>query len=103
MLSESHERLLNILQYGKSNAITRQELIDLMNISDRKLRSMIHDLRTEGKVICSDAGGKGYWLPTKRSEVQDFIDQMSSYGRQCFNAAKSARKYMKDHEDQLHF
>lgn len=103
MLSESHERLLNILQYGKANAMNRQQLSDLMNISDRKLRSMIHDLRTEGKVICSDAGGKGYWLPTKRSEVQDFIDQMDSYGKQCFNAAKSARKYMSDHEDQLHF
>ncbi len=103
MLSEAHERLWNILPYGKKNAMTRSHLTTLMAISDRKVRQMIHDLRASGKVICSDTQGRGYWKPTKRSEVQDFIDQMNSYGKQCFNAAKSARKFMADHEDQLHF
>lgn len=103
MLSEAHERLWNIIPYGKKNAMTRSHLTVLMSISDRKVRTMIHDLREAGMVICSDTQGKGYWKPTKRSEVEEFIDQMNSYGRNCFAAAKSARKYMQDHEDQLHF
>lgn len=103
MLSEAHERLWSIIPYGKKNAMTRSHLVVMLDMSDRKVRAMIHDLRAAGKVICSDTQGKGYWKPTKRQEVQDFIDQMDSYGKQCFNAAKSARKYMADHEDQLHF
>lgn len=102
MITELQERLLNIIPFGKDNAITRDKLANLIGYSDRKIRDNIHHLRMNGYVICSDSGHKGYWRPTKRSEVNDFIIQMESYGKQCFMASKSAREYMKNHEDQLH-
>lgn len=102
MLTEAQERLYNIIPYGKDQAISRERLVQLLGKDDRKVRSDIKELRMQGFIICSDTKHKGYWKPTKRSEVEDFIMQMESYGKQCFNASKSAREYMKNHEDQLH-
>lgn len=100
--TESQERLLNLIPYGKENAVSREYLSYMLGKKDRMVRILIKELRIKGNIICSDSKSKGYWKPTKRSEVRDFITQMSHYGKQCFNAAKSAREYMKDHEDQLH-
>lgn len=102
MITEAQERLYNLIPYGKANAISRDNLCKLMNCKDRALRKRIHELRLNGYVICTDTRHKGCWKPTKRSEVNDFIIQMQSYGKQCFSAAKSAKEYMKNHEDQLH-
>lgn len=102
MLTEAQERLYNIIPYGKDQAISRERLVQLLGRCDRMIRYDIKELRMNGVVICSDTQHKGYWKPTKRSEVEDFIMQMESYGKQCFNASKSAREYMKNHEDQLH-
>lgn len=102
MTTEAQERLLALIPYGKNNAVSRDYLTFMINRSDRVVRSMIKNLRASGTIICSDTQYKGYWRPTKRSEVNEFIIQMNNYGKQCFNAAKTAREYMKNHEDQLH-
>lgn len=102
MITELQERLLSLIPHGKDNAISREQLVTLTNVSDRKVRKIVEELRAEGNIICSSTQTKGYWKPTKRSEVEEFIIQMNNYGKQCFNAAKSAREYMKNHEDQLH-
>lgn len=102
MITEAQERLLTLIPRGKENAISREQLSSMLDMPDRKVRKMIEELRVEGYVICSSTQHKGYWKPTKRSEVNEFIIQMNNYGKKCFNAAKSAREYMKNHEDQLH-
>lgn len=102
LTTESLERLSNLIPYGKDNSVSREYLSLLTGWGDRELRRKIKELRMIGDVICSDTSHIGYWKPTKRSEVIEFIDQMESYGKQCFNAAKTAREYMKNHEDQLH-
>lgn len=101
MLTEAQERVFSLIPLGKDKSISREMLRVYTDMSDRKIRQIIHELRINGKVICSDSSCKGYWRPTKRKEVEDFIEQMESYGKQCFNAGKSAREYMKSHEDQL--
>lgn len=101
MVTEAQERIFSLIPLGKENAISRESLKAYTDMSDRKIRQIIHELRISGKVICSDSSCKGYWRPTKRKEVEDFIEQMESYGKQCFNAGKSAREFMKAHEDQL--
>lgn len=101
MVTEAQVRILNIIPFGKENAISRELLKTYTDMSDRKIRQIIHELRISGQIICSDSGCKGYWRPTKRKEVEDFIEQMESYGKQCFLASKSARQYMLSHEDQL--
>ncbi len=101
MLTEAQERIYSLIPLGKDNAISRELLRAYTDMSDRKIRKIIHELRINGRVICSDSSCKGYWRPTKRKEVEEFIEQMESYGKQCINAGKSAREYMKAHEDQL--
>ncbi len=102
MITEAQERLLNLLQFGKENAVTRDYLSFMLDRNDREIRRMIEELRQEGYIICSSTQHKGYWKPTKRSEVNEFIIQMDNYAKKCFKACQSAKEYMKNHEDQLH-
>ena len=102
LITEAQERLSNLIPYGKDKAVSRERLASLMGMNDRTVRNNIKNLRLSGEIICSDTSHRGYWKPTKRSEVEEFIEQMNSYGKQCFNAAKTAREYMENHEDQLH-
>ena len=69
MYSENTQRLMNILQTGKGNAVKRKNLTALLGANDRTARHMIEDARREGVVICNDYDGAGYYIPTELNEL----------------------------------
>ncbi len=100
-LTESDTRIYNLVPYGQGNAVSREYLTNMTGFSDRRVRRSIERLRVAGLLICSSSSFNGYWKPTKRAEVQQFIDEMDSRAKMCFTSIKAARNYMKIHEDQL--
>lgn len=100
-LTESDIRIYNLVPYGQSKSVSREYLTNMTGFSDRRVRRSIERLRVAGMIICSSSSVNGYWKPTKRSEVQQFIDEMDSRAKMCFTSIKAARRYMKVHEDQL--
>lgn len=101
LLTESHQRVNSIIPYGKDNSISREKLIELTGFADRKIRNIIEDLRKNGEVICSSSNQKGYWHPTKRKEVVEFMTETYKRARNLFVMARSAKQYLNSHEDQL--
>ena len=71
------EQIRKILEnhQGRENAITRRELRQKLNLSDRQdrmLRLMIAELRHEGfPILFSTGDNAGYYLPNSLSEVEE--------------------------------
>lgn len=73
-----------LIPYGRENAITRSDLSRKANMTDRATRDAVHDCRSTWTpiepFICSDSGGKGYWLTNDISEIEEFRRWYKSYG-----------------------
>lgn len=78
---------------GAENAITKRELCRKARLDERRVRMIIHDLRLEGMIICSNSGGSGYYTPKGLGEVKRFIYEMEKRGRECYAAASAARHW----------
>lgn len=71
--SERERMIKDLLQKGKENRISFDELKELTGCSnERTLRKMIADERRQGVLICSGADG-GYWLPESDKDIEEFI------------------------------
>lgn len=101
LMTDAQERVLKSIPYGKANAITRKDLCDKTHMDDRKVRDIIAELR-DFELICSKSGFDGYWRPTNREEVKDFLSENTKRIKSLFKMCKLAREYLKNHEDQLH-
>lgn len=104
-MSYTQNQLLikSLIKHGKENAISRNELARLSGLSDRKVRSIINELRCLDLVICSSSQHNGYWYPTKRQEVVEFQIEMNNRMRNERKMVNSANKYLKVHGDQMKF
>lgn len=63
-----------LIENSNGRRWSRQQLMDAVNLSDRNIRCIIHDLRRDGCRIVSDTDEGGYWLGTA-DEWNDFCDQ----------------------------
>lgn len=101
LMTESHERVANLIPYGKENAISRDELSLLTGFCDRKVRDIIADLRENEIFVCSTSSQRGYWMATKREELEDLANEYHDRGIDCLSKESKIRKYIRVHEDQL--
>lgn len=102
ILTESQERILELIPYGKNKAIAKGTLVDLTGFNERKIRKIVSELR-DYYVIVSSSGGKGFYRPTNRREVQEFIDENTRRAKKIFTMIQTAKRYMVNHQDQEHF
>ena len=68
---------MNILDYiheGKEDAITREELRFLTELSDRTIRELIEQARRNGAIILNLQDGRGYYRPAP-DEMDDVAQQ----------------------------
>lgn len=94
-----------LLNKGKANAITTEELMRACNLEHRRdLTIQIARERAAGALICSTTSGQGgYYLPESREEVAEFINSMSNRAKNTFRAVKAAREYLKQIDGQISF
>lgn len=71
-----NEIVLNALQKGELNAISRESLMILTGLKQRDLHRCIEDLRFHGAVICSSS--KGYFYPADEWELRKYIHRERS-------------------------
>lgn len=62
--------IIEFIPYGKENAISQEDLSDVMRCDKRTVRALIFSARTKGAVICSTCEGNGrrllYTIDSKR-------------------------------------
>lgn len=73
--------VLEMIPKGKENAISRKELADRLNCSDRKARDIIHSLKCHFPILSNTTKG-GYYRPATIEEANEYNRQLSSYVKQ---------------------
>ena len=90
-------KTIDILQFiptGKESAITRETLSFALNIPDREVRKLIAQARRNQPII-NLQNGSGYYLPTKKTEVIEFLNQETHRARSIFWSIKGCRDWLK--------
>lgn len=88
--------IMELLQEGRENAITAEEIAKYYHCNSRNITRTIHNLRANGEVILSNNVGRtcGYYLPANRAEVERFARTMHSRLKNIKLATLSAEKYL---------
>lgn len=73
--------LLNLIPYGKDNAISRADLSRLTGWDDRKVREEIKRLLRSGERILSSSSAKGYWRSDNPDEIEMFLKESDNRRR----------------------
>lgn len=53
--------IVNLIPFGKENAISRKELAAKSGCTDRRVRQGIEDARVSGEIIVNLQNGRGYY------------------------------------------
>ena len=88
------------IPFGKSHAISRRDLSELVNMGDRSVRMAVADIRchtTEYNLpdyVVSDSYGKGYWRTTSEKEIEVFTRQMLARVQNILPAVRNANAFL---------
>ena len=66
--------VLEFIPYGRENAIKRQDLRDMLGVSDRDMRELIAQARKETPII-NLSDGQGYYRPNEKEDLMRYILQ----------------------------
>ena len=54
---------------GKENAVTREQLVAMLNLPDRAVRKLIQDARDRGEIIINEQDGEGYYISDREEDL----------------------------------
>ena len=87
---------------GADYAISNRNLAQQLSTNERSVREIVHNLRMEGRLICSSRAHGGYYLPETREESERCI---AEFQKQCATSlamlAKLKKMTVRDLVDQL--
>ena len=55
---------------GRENAVTRSELVAILNLPDRTIRRLIQEARDRGEIIINAQDGAGYYMSNDLGEMK---------------------------------
>lgn len=89
------DKLLSLIPSGRSNAISRKKLVELMGIPDRSVRLLIKAARRRTPII-NLQNGKGYFIPTEEEKplVDKWLKQETARAKTTFWAMRGAREFL---------
>lgn len=92
--------VVELLSEGSKNAISGNDLCRALHLkSTRELQQIIAIERKNGAVILSTCNGNGgYYLPSGRTELKEFIKTLSNRANHTLDAIKSAKVMLKEIE-----
>lgn len=89
------DEFINLIPFGRNNAISRAELCRLTGMNDRAVRETISQLRRE-HCILNNQDGRGYYRPfvDEAEYVKDYIRQETHRAKSIFWSLKGAKLWM---------
>lgn len=87
-------QVYNMLGYGKSSAITGQQIADSTGLVVREVRAVMEQLRRE-HIIVNDQDGTGYYLSNEPQEAQRYYWQEYSRAISILRRLKPVREFLK--------
>lgn len=86
------EKLAGLIPHGRENAISRDELSQLMGTGDRRTRRLIEQARADGVLICNGQDGRGYWISDDPEELLAQYKQDTARALNVLRRRKPLRK-----------
>jgi len=94
---------MNIVHYipnSKEYAVTRDELSDITNLSDRDVRQLIENARRDGALIINLSGRAGYWISSDPAEIAQYVRQEENRLKSIGARLKASRRFLKSESAQ---
>ena len=95
MASPTYELLSLLIPFGRENAIPRRELAERLGTSDREMRKMIEQVRSEGMFVLAETDGRGYYRSTDLAELKRQYDQDTSRALKILARRRHIRNALK--------
>lgn len=91
------ELTIDMIPFGRENAVTREELCRITGMSDRIMRKSLHDLRRDHCII-NLQNGRGYFRPGEDDGplVKRFLKQERARALSSLWAARGAKEWIKE-------
>lgn len=90
--------IVNYIGVGRENAVKRGELVTLLNLPDRKVRSLIEEARREGALIINAQDGAGYYISDDLGELKRQLNTNHSRAMSILVQQKYLRRKIKELE-----
>lgn len=94
--------IVELIPFGKENAIKREELLQRYEGTDRSMRRELQEARKHD-VIVNLSDGSGYFRPADRYELAAYIAQETARARAIEKSIRVAKKLMAEVDGQLGF
>ncbi len=83
--------ITNFIGTGRENAVTRGELVAILNLPDRQIRRLIQEARDRGEIIINAQDGAGYYMS---NDVGELKRQYQSNRRRALSVLRQ-QKYLR--------
>lgn len=92
------KNFLQLIPYGKRNALSMNELSVRSGNDLRTTRKLVEAARKEGVPLCSDCGknGGGYYFPINVSEALPCCQQMKARLSSCACSLAAIEKFIRE-------
>ena len=84
---------------GRENAVTRSELVALLNLPDRTIRRMIQEARDRGEIIINAQDGAGYYMSNDLGEMKRQLALNRSRAMSVLRQQKYLRRKIREAEN----
>ena len=85
--------IVDLIPYGRKNAIKRTELLRNYEGTDRGMRKELQEARKQ-EVIVNLSDGRGYFRPESRDELRAYIAQETARARAIERSIRIAKKQL---------
>ena len=94
--SKEVSNVYDYIKFGKESAKTSEEISAKLNLTPRRVRACIAELRKD-LIIINDQDGKGYYRPTGTAEALRWYAQEYSRAMSLLKRLKPTRRLLKTH------
>ena len=83
---------------GKENAVTRCQLVGILNLPDRTIRRLIQEARERGEIIINAQDGAGYYISNDIGEMKRQLASNRSRALSVLRQQKYLRQKIREAE-----
>lgn len=91
--------IMTFIPKGRENAISRDDLVRVLMLPDRKVRNLIEDARRRGEIILNDGSGVGYWTSDDLGELKRQYKMNQNRAMSVLVQQKYLRRRIKELEE----
>ena len=91
-------KITDFIGTGRENAVTRSQLVTILNLPDRRIRRLIQEARERGEIIINAQDGAGYYISDDVGEMKRQLALNRSRAMSVLRQQKYLRRKIREAE-----